>query len=187
MTVASMESAGRRRDVIFTTESKKGGGFRITAHELSPNHPATPVARTVYTSPYEIQFLKTAREGSVIAATAGKRVLVGLLRSTDYDTIDKIRYEFRVFDSSDLVKTLDIRVSSKTETVGKKASLKKTPIVDLVVGDVRGVVFVHEDIVTKLFSSSKDSKAPAGIEVVPRKLHWHRQAVQTVKWSKDGK
>ena len=36
MTVASMESAGRRRDVVFTTEARKDGGWRITANELAP-------------------------------------------------------------------------------------------------------------------------------------------------------
>jgi NET1-associated nuclear protein 1 (U3 small nucleolar RNA-associated protein 17) len=187
MTVASMESAGRRRDVVFTTEGKKDGGFRITAQEMSLETPVDTAVRTIYTSPNPIQFLKTAGEGSVIAATSGNRVLLGRLRSTDYNTIDKIRYEFRIFESIDAIKSLDVRVSDRTESDGLKKSLKKMPIVDVVVGDVRGVVFVHNDLLAKLFSQSADGKLPAGISMVPRKLHWHRQVVHTVKWSRDGK
>jgi len=146
-----------------------------------------PAARTIYTTPNRIQFLETARDGSVIVAASGNRVLVGRLRSTDYDAIEKIRYEFRIFESTDAVKSMDIRVSDRTETDGLKKSLQTTPIVDVVVGDVRGVLFVHNDLLAKLFSLSADGKLPAGISMVPRKLHWHRQVVHTVKWSRDGK
>lgn len=187
MTVTSMESAGRRRDVVFTTESKKDGGFRITAQELSIETPSESPTRTVYTTPNRIQFLKTACEGSVVVAASGNRVLVGRLRSTDYDTVANIRYEFRVFESAEPIKCLDVRVSNRTESEGLKKSLKKSPIVDVVVGDIRGVLFVHNDLLAKLFSQQADGKPPPGISMVPRKLHWHREVVHAVKWSLDGK
>lgn len=189
MTVASMESVGRRRDVIFTTEIRKAGGFRITANEL-PLPPTLPSTRTVYTSPYRIEYLQTAQEGSVLVGVSGNKILLGRLKSTDYDTVDKMRYEFRVFESVDAIKSLDMRVTYRTraELDGLKKSnlLRKTPIVDLVVGDVRGVVFLHDDLLAKLFIQSQDGSLPPGASIMPRKMHWHRQAVQTVKWSLDG-
>lgn len=187
MTVASMESAGRRRDIVFTTETKKGGGFRITAQEMSPENPSVSPTRTIYTSPNRIQFLKTAKEGSVFIAASGNRVLLGRIRSNDFDSVENIRYEFRIFESTEVIKSLDVRVSERKETEGLKKSLKKSPVVDVVVGDVRGVLFVHNDLLAKLFSQQADGKLPPGITMVPRKLHWHRQAVHTVKWSQDGK
>jgi NET1-associated nuclear protein 1 (U3 small nucleolar RNA-associated protein 17) len=187
MTVASMESAGRRRDVVFTTEIKKDGGFRITAQELSPENPGVVPTRTIYSTPNRIQLLKTAKEGNVIVAASGNRILLGRLRSSDYDSVENIRYEFRVFESIEVIKSLDLRVSDRKETDGLKKSLKKSPIVDVVVGDVRGVLFVHHDLLAKLFSQHVDGKLPLGISIIPRKLHWHRQAVHTVKWSLDGK
>lgn len=187
MTVASMESAGRRRDVVFTTETKKDGGFRITAQEMSPETPKDTPTRTIYTTPNRIHFLKTAKEGSIIVAASGNRVLLGRLRSTEWDTIEKVRYEFRIFESTEVIKSLDIRVSDRTESEGLKERLKKFPLVDVVVGDIRGVLFVHNDLLAKLFSQQADGKLPAGISMVPRKLHWHRQVVHTAKWSRDGK
>lgn len=186
MTVASMESAGRRRDVVFTTETKKDGGFRITAQEMSPETPSVSPTRTIYTTSNRIQFLRAAKEGSIIVAASGNRVLLGRLRSTDYDTVENIRYEFRVFESTEVIKCLDVRVSDRTNSDGLKKSLKKSPIVDVVVGNIRGVLFVHHDLLAKLFSQQADGKLPPGISMVPRKLHWHRQVVHTVKWSLDG-
>jgi NET1-associated nuclear protein 1 (U3 small nucleolar RNA-associated protein 17) len=188
MTAASMESDGRRRDVVFTSEPRKDGGWRITANELArPKDSFKTAARTIYTCPDEINFVKTASEGAVIVASSSKRVLLGSLRSTEYGTIDKMRYEFRVFDSADLISSLDLKVSARagTEKLGK-TTLKRLPVVDVVVGDVRGSIFVHNDLLGNL-ARSQEEKASAGIRVIPRKLHWHRKEVCTVKWSQDGK
>lgn len=188
MTVASMVSAERRRDVIFTTEIRKDGGWRITANDLArPSDLFSTAARTIYTSNQRISFLKTAEDGSVIVAASEKRVLVGNLRSTEYNTIDKIRYEFRVFESTDFVSSLDLKISSRrdVEKLGKSI-LKRLPVVDVVVGDVRGSIFVHDDLLGNL-ARSQDDKKPPGISLIPRKLHWHRKEVCTVKWSLDGR
>lgn len=186
-----MESAGRRRDVVFTTELRKDNGWRITANELAPpNGPIATVARTIYTSTQRINFLKTANEGSVVVAASEKRILLGSLRSTEYDTIDKIRYEFRVFESTDLISSLDLRVSERKNHGDQKSipksgkNTKKAPIVDVVVGDVKGSIFVHNDLLANLILS-QGGNVP-GIALMPRKLHWHRQAVHSVKWSPDG-
>lgn len=182
MTVASMESAGRRRDVVFTTEIRKDGGWRITANGLAPpGGPIETLARTIYTSTHEVNFLKTANEGAVIAAAAGNKVVLGVLRSTEYDTIDKIRYEFRVFESADVISSLDIKVSVRPGVVKVKKAKKRLPIVDVVVGDVKGAIFIHDDLWANLVGENG-----AGISIMPRKLHWHRQGVQTVKYSQDG-
>jgi NET1-associated nuclear protein 1 (U3 small nucleolar RNA-associated protein 17) len=186
MTVASMDSAGRKRDVVFTTEARKDGGWRITANELAPpNSTIKTEARTVYTSKNRVNFLKTAKEGSIIVAASEDRILIGRLRSTDYGTIDKIRYEFRVFESSDPICSLDVRVSDRPAAKDLKKAVRKLPVVDLVVGDVRGAIFLHNDLLAKLVIS-QDGALPPGFSIAPRKLHWHRQAALTVKWSLDG-
>ena len=187
MTAASTESAGRRRDVVFTTEVRKDGGWRITANELArPTDSFETAARTIYTSNQRINFLKTSKDGFVIVAASEKRILIGSLRSTEYNTIDKIRYEFRVFESTEFISSLDLKVSARTgvETLGKSV-LKRLPVVDVVVGDAKGSIFVHNDLLGNL-ARSQDDKLPPGISLIPRKLHWHRKEVCTVKWSLDG-
>lgn len=187
MTVASMESTGRRRDIVFTTEIRRDGGWRITANELAPpNSPIKTGAKTIYTSNQRISYLKTAKEGSVIVAASERKVLVGRLKSTEYGTVDNIKYEFFCFESIDLISCLDVQVCDRPGTEKLKSSkMRRTPIVDVVVGDVKGTIFVHNDILANLIRSHFGT-LPAGISLIPRKLHWHRNAVRCVKWSLDG-
>ncbi|TQS36652.1 hypothetical protein Golomagni_02891 [Golovinomyces magnicellulatus] len=188
MTVASMESNGRKRDVIFTTENRKDGGYRTTANELAdPDGPIAIATRTIYTSKEPIQCLKAAIDGSVIVGASGNRILVGRLRSTQFDTVDKIKFEFRILESKDYITSIDIKLSKRPDP---KASLKnkthRIPIVDLVIGNIRGVIFIHSDLAGKLFSQFQNEAVPSLSGLMPSKLHWHRQSVHSVKWSLDG-
>ncbi|RKF75498.1 U3 small nucleolar RNA-associated protein 17 [Golovinomyces cichoracearum] len=188
MTVASMESNGRKRDVIFTTENRKDGGYRTTANELAdPNGPIAIATRTIYTSKEPIQCLQAAIDGSVIVGASGNRILVGRLRSAQFDTVDKIKFEFRILESRDYITSIDIKLSKRSDA---KTSLKnkthRIPIVDLVVGNIRGVIFIHSDLAGKLFSQFQNEAVPSLLGLMPSKLHWHRQTVHSVKWSLDG-
>lgn len=183
MTVASMNSTEHRRDVIFTTD-KHEEGWRISAHELSYLGSSTAtLSRVIYTSTQPIQLLKAVDEGAIIVAASEERVLLGSLRSTNFSTVDKIKYEFRIFESTNFVSSLDARVSKR----GSGTKLDKVKVVDVVVGDAKGAIFVHNDLLRNLIGSQKsttDAKHP--ISLIPRKLHWHRKAVHCVKWSLDG-
>ncbi len=116
--------------------------------------------------------------------------MLGRLRSTEFDTVDKIRYDFHTFQTQDAVKSFDIRAyerisdqqAPKIDQAKKNAT---TLVVDLVIGDVKGVVFVYEDLLAKLIHTQNTALSSA-INIAPRKLHWHRQAVHTAKWSLDG-
>ncbi|EPE24658.1 WD40 repeat-like protein [Glarea lozoyensis ATCC 20868] len=183
MTVAAMESLGRRRDVVFTTEAK-GDGWRVTANELTaPDDPIKTAARTIYTSKDRIRYLKTGAAGSVVVAAAGNKIIVGGLRTTEYGVVSNMKYEFRIFETSDTISSLDVKATPRPDGKDVKKSLKRTPIVDLVVGDVRGSIFLHNDLLANLMLA-QDGKP--GISLTPRKMHWHRQAVNAVKWSRDG-
>jgi NET1-associated nuclear protein 1 (U3 small nucleolar RNA-associated protein 17) len=187
MAVAAINSAGRRRDVLFTT-GKHDEGWRISAHELVVGKSATIESRTVYTSAQVIQILTANDEGTVIIAASEERVLLGAIRNIDFDLIDKIRYEFRIFESTDLISSMDVRVSKRNRPPGSKASkMDRVEVVDVVAGDVKGAIFVHNDLLGNLTRSqnpSVDGQHP--ISLIPRKLHWHRKSVQAAKWSLDG-
>lgn len=183
MTVASMKLAERRRDVVFTTEVSKDGTWRISAHELAlPDDPITTTVKTIYSSKEHIKFLKTAREGSIIVGFAGNAIFVGYLKPSEHESIEKLKYEFKVFRSSETICSMDVMVSERTEKPGKKSNAKVHPVVDLVVGDVKGIVYLHNDLLQNLVLGSKG----VDVNIKPRKDHWHRQEVHTVKFSLDG-
>lgn len=183
MAVAAIDTTSGRKDIIYTTEMRSGGGWRITAHDLAaPGSSTKPVARAIYTSTQEIQILNASSDGCIIVAASGNRILLGTLRSSDVESVEKIRYEFRVFESSDHIASLDMRVSEKPSATGVKSSkVLKVGAVDVVVGDIRGAIFVHNNLLANLIRAET-----ASVNLLPRKLHWHRKAVSSVKWSLDG-
>ncbi len=186
MTSTTMEFAGEKRDVVFTTEPRRDGGYRITAHELTaPGSERPTVAKTIYTSNQPIHILQAAKSGGIVMAASENRVLLGGLRATEFETVEKMKYEFRVFESTDYISSIDVRVSERPTTSKdkKKTKAEKYGIVDVVVGDVKGSIFVHDDLLYKLTHAEAGKPAT---DLRPRKMHWHRKGVETVKWSLDG-
>jgi NET1-associated nuclear protein 1 (U3 small nucleolar RNA-associated protein 17) len=188
ITVASLDSAEQGQDVLFTAE-EHDGEWRISAHELSTlGTTTTSRSRVIYKSTQSIQIIKATDEGAIIVAASEERVLLGSLRSADFGSIDRIRYEFRVFESTDYISSLDVRVFKRSSAPIEAASrVDKVKVVDVVVGNVKGSIFVHNDLLRNLLDSERsrtDVENP--INLTPRKLHWHRKAVHSVKWSLDG-
>lgn len=187
MTATAMTFGGQKRDVVFTTEARRDGGWRITAHQLTPPGSETPsVAKTIYTSTQPIHILKAAKSGGVVVAASENRVLMGNVRGEGFESVEKMKYEFFVFESTDYISTIDVRVTERAKTAKNQKNSKgeKFGVVDVVVGDVKGSIFVHNDLLRKV-SNAQHKEGPA-VSLTPRKLHWHRKTVETVKWSLDG-
>ena len=55
--------------------------------------------------------------------------------------------------------------------------------VDVVLGLQDGAILVYEDVLFQLVGNDKGSKSS---NITSRRLHWHRDAVSSVKWSRDG-
>lgn len=62
------------------------------------------------------------------------------------------------------------------------ASGKTRSVVDVVVGLANGLIVAYDDM-SRI--TGKERRAQ-GSEITPRRLHWHRDAVCSVKWSQDG-
>ena len=58
-----------------------------------------------------------------------------------------------------------------------------TPRVDAAVGLKSGEIMLYEDLLFKLIGKEKKT---ATVDISARILHWHRAAVSSVKWSRDG-
>jgi len=187
MTVASMESAGRRRDIVITTEPRKGGGWRITANELAPpDSKFKTAAKTIYTSAHRINMLRTVCDGSIVVAVADNAVMIGSLKAMDYGTVDKVKYEFRIFETTEAISSMDVKVVERISGREFPKPISKLPCLHVAIGGVNGSIYYYMDILAKLVMAQRGG-LPSGVSLVPKKLHWHRQAVYTVKFSLDGK
>ncbi|KEQ79216.1 WD40 repeat-like protein [Aureobasidium pullulans EXF-150] len=122
--------------------------------------------RTIYTSKDALSHLRI--EGDFVVAATSTKLVVGKRIAS----ADSPRYDFVEITVSAGVTSLECRIESSESK--KKA---KTENVTVAVGNVSGEIFLYENV----YPSDKSAES-----LTPRTLHWHREAVATLKWSKDG-
>lgn len=131
-----------------------------------------------------IENLKSANNGSSLAASSRNNILVGSLSTSTIPSIKELAYEFYVLDCPDEITCIDLRVGERIHLSRK--SQRQTgdePVMEVVVGCARGSIYYYNDLLPQLRYLQK---AGRGASLQPRKYHWHRKAVHAVKWSQDG-
>jgi hypothetical protein len=104
--------------------------------------------------------------GRAVSLITGKDIVIINSDGTKWQTP-------RVFKMTFPLTCMDVlTVAPATSKKGKKGAVQRGG--DIVVGDSVGAIYVLHDAVA--------SRA----EITPRKMHWHRMAVSSVKWALDG-
>ena len=122
--------------------------------------------------------VRSYAEGTILVACAEDKLLIGQSQMTADGRLD-LSYTWREVLVPARIASFDVQVNS-----GKSKTSRTTPYLDLAVGLADGVIMHYEDLLFKLISKEKKSK-PSTEDITARKLHWHRTAVNTVKWSRD--
>ncbi|KAI4718709.1 WD40 repeat-like protein [Aureobasidium sp. EXF-10727] len=122
--------------------------------------------RTIYTSKDSLSHLRV--EGQFVVAATSTKLVVGKRIPAESSP----RYDFVEITVSAGVTSLECRVESS-----ESKKKEKTENISVALGNVSGEIFLYENV----YPSSKNAES-----LTPRNLHWHREAVATVKWSKDG-
>ncbi|OCT50098.1 hypothetical protein CLCR_06592 [Cladophialophora carrionii] len=123
--------------------------------------------------------VKSYGHGRVLVACVADRLLVGQSQNTEERQLE-FSYTWRELTTPAHIKSFDAQLNW-----GKSKTSRKVPYLDVAVGLSDGVIMHYEDILFKLIGMEKKNKASAG-DITARRLHWHRTAVNTVKWSRDG-
>ncbi|KAF3764550.1 hypothetical protein M406DRAFT_42104 [Cryphonectria parasitica EP155] len=178
MTVGSVSLNKTPSDVLFVSESLKSS-FKIVAYD--PSDLASPKSHVLQSDIGRVNIVRAAIGGLVLVAVAGSTMLVGTLKQKTNHSVENLHYDFYSVNTVDDVCCLSIRHVPKKSGSKKKAGHDSNDlVVDVAVGCVRGALFVYSDLLTQL-----QNKLKKGLDV-PRKQHWHRKAVHSVAWSKDG-
>ncbi|OJD23679.1 hypothetical protein ACJ73_04968 [Blastomyces percursus] len=163
--VVSMNDAGSRK-VEIAMHTKGGSDCWITR-----------VIREMSTTPNEF---KVSSDGRVIIAIADYQLFVGYIGKLLLEASDSTKYTWLEVALPISVTCSDIRERSPLDQVSSPA----TRVVDLALGDKEGAILIYHDILNSLLRT--ENKSEAGTSLVTNRLHWHRNAVKTVKWSRDG-
>ena len=117
--------------------------------------------------------IATVNNGRLLVASSGDRLMLG--SSQDPTTSD---YPWREFTVPGKVVSFDARTRQASN-----ATTKTRPAVDVALGLQDGAILIYDDVLGRLIGMEKGVK---GSNTVSRRLHWHRELVSSVKWSRDG-
>jgi len=179
VTVDTVEIAGKSEDVLLVLKRLTKTSAQIVAYNSKAL--STGSGKLLHTYDESPQFLRFVAGGRLIVAAAKEALHVGLLKTRKPASLDDLAYRFHCFDLPDIISCLDIRSTMRTT---KKGGLELQSV-DVVVGCARGAIYVYHDLLSKLPGEGSGSSKAAAIQ--PKKYHWHRRAVHSVKWSEDGR
>ena len=175
-------------DLVYTVDRKAQGSWLISVHRLVGHESgANTDSKTLFTNQQALSSINVLERGRVIVATSGSELILGSTNEPAPSPLEDLSYTWRVVQCPEHIASTDFRVrpSGKVQkpSKGGRSSLNA---IDIVVGGLKGSIHIYDDLLRKIIR--RDDRAGKGnsIDITSRRLHWHRNAVQAVKWSADG-
>ena len=188
-TAAASPGSTLTNNFVYTSDETFGGHHpcTITAHRLFAGSEAEKTdLKTLLKHDKPVDHLQIFSNGKYIAATSANLVFLGATSDSDPARLSDLVYIWRQISFSEQITSIDIRhresqpVSNSSSKKGRKS---QTSQLDIAIGTLGGVIYIHRDLLGQLIAHESDPTMSVGD---PEKLHWHRNAVFSVKWSKDG-
>ena len=176
-------------DIVYTIERGAASQWSMSAHRLLETGGKTEATtQTLLKFEDRLTGLQVLHGGKMLVATAGQKLILGTTKTLAPEDISGMKYVWRVVDCPEWITSFDVRSRPSSRTSKKhisKGGLLEA--IDVAVGGLKGTVRLYEDLYQRLLRKENAAKAASLENVVSRNLHWHRNAVMTVKWSLDGK
>lgn len=130
------------------------------------------------TKRWRVSRCKSVDEGHVLLFSFGQQLVIGQLLPVSKASNEKT-YTWREVRVPQPIESMDIRTRQRPKIAGSSP----VKMIDVVIGCTDGVILMYEDLLYRLIGRERGIK---DIEILSRRMHWHRQGVNTVKWSRDG-
>ncbi|KAL8806127.1 MAG: hypothetical protein Q9182_001528 [Xanthomendoza sp. 2 TL-2023] len=143
---------------------------------------------TLRSSKEQITSFKVLEQGRLIVATSGSVLTLGYTDLPIQLPLKDLSYTWRDVECPEWISCFDARTVApdadpKHLKGGRDLRMCRTAIV---LGGLKGSVHVYDDLLRQLIQTEKRSDKASNIDLTSRKQHWHRNAVLSVKWSRDG-
>lgn len=130
----------------------------------------------VFDTANAITHFKVVQGGQFIVACARQQLMIGTLSPKSKEKGAYDEYEWREYRLPvKQITCLDVR-----ETQTAVSGDNTTTSIDIAIGDASGVILVYNNVL-----SSISREGTSGLPLLQR-LHWHREAVGSLRWSRDG-
>ncbi|KAL4875529.1 hypothetical protein BJY04DRAFT_211276 [Aspergillus karnatakaensis] len=166
-------------DMFFSLRERKDGKRELAITRL---HKEKPQSTVILETSVLVEGFRVVGSGHAIVAYAGARLFLG--SSCPAEDSEGAKYAWREVKLATAITCVDIHEDeSLNQTLRQTPKFKKLPEVDLALGGMDGSILVYHDALSYLGINSglEDTRKSA-----PRRLHWHREPVKAVRWSKDG-
>lgn len=188
--LAAVQQPSASQDLVYSHEA--GTSHVINVHALRTGNEAskTELKRILKTSK-PINSIQVLLKGKIVIVSSTKSIMIGKRMKLHKTALQDFEYTWREFETSKYITTFNAYVRTPASDKGKDPQLDPRDHLDLAIGDEEGVIYLFEDIISSFAAIERSQKDKTvkkiGLESLrPKRLHWHREAVGSVKWSLDG-
>ena len=182
-------------DFVYCHEADDGHSVCIralrTRRQTSEREQRSELKQLLNTSS-PIRGIRVVLQGKYVIVATVDSITIGKRIKTSRTALEEFEYLWREFKLSKHITTFDVYHREQQETNnGKKAASDQQDILDIAIGDDTGVIMLFEDILASIAAiessqKGKKDRADSAESLRPKRLHWHRDTVGSVKWSSDG-
>jgi len=182
-------------DFVYCHEAEDGHSVCIralrTRRQTSEREQRSELKQLLNTSS-PIRGIRVVLQGKYVIVATVDSITIGKRIKTSRTALEEFEYLWREFKLSKHITTFDVYHREQQETNnGKKAASDQQDILDIAIGDDTGVIMLFEDILASIAAiessqKGKKDRADSAESLRPKRLHWHRDTVGSVKWSSDG-
>ena len=166
------ESSGSPHRMLAINQSSEGE--RDLSQLTLPQSPDMPLEETVLCGKHRLSpTVVILDHGRLLLTFAGDKLMLGSTQGPM-----SAEYKWHEFTVPGKIVSFDARCRHPTNQTTKNKS-----IVDVALGLQDGAILILEDLTNK---PTGKGKVDNGVDMVPRRLLWHRDLVASVKWSRDG-
>lgn len=120
-----------------------------------------------------ISHFKVVHSGRIIIACGRQQLIIGMSRRDSKEQGIYNDYEWREY-------RLPVKQISCLDVCERNVGTLEDASFDIAIGDASGAILVYTDVL-----GSVNLENTSGLPLLQR-LHWHREAVAAVSWSRDG-
>ena len=187
-TVYPATSEADTNDLVFTVDTKGTGSWLMSAHRLADRaNNMKPDVKTLLSHSKPISFMKVLENGRYIIATSESQLIIGNCDSPDPPNLQDLSYTWRIVECPEWITSFDARISyDELPKEQSKKGTKENASLVIAVGGLKGSIHIYEDLLGKLICKEHPNSKERPVDIMSRRLHWHRNAVLAIKWSLDG-
>jgi NET1-associated nuclear protein 1 (U3 small nucleolar RNA-associated protein 17) len=170
-------------DLVYSHEAV-GSSHVVNVHALRTREQDAPTElKQILKRKAPISGMQVLLHGKIVVVAIHKSILIGRRSKLQKTALQDYEYVWREFQTAKRVTGFDAYVRTPDASLADH--------IDLAVGDQDGVIWLFEDVLSSFARVEKTRKEAAKPEtdlemLRPKRLHWHREAVASVKWSRDG-